>query len=60
MALANQSRVLVAKGDLIDQFNQLVANYRAVCHELTLEEWNERGFIRRYVDNVMRLTSALQ
>ena len=55
-----ESTMLVAKGDLIDQFNQLVANYRAVCHELTLEEWNERGFIRRYVDNVMRLTSALQ
>jgi len=55
-----ESTMLVAKGDLIDQFNQLVSNYRAVCHELTLEEWNERGFIRRYVDNVMRLTSALQ
>lgn len=52
--------MLVARGDLIREFNELAANYRAVSHELTLEEWNQRGFIRRYVDNVMRLTSALQ
>ena len=32
----------------------------SVSTELTLEEWNKRGFIRRYVDNAMRLTSALQ
>ena len=55
-----ETTMLVAKGDLLAQFNQLAANYRAVCHELTLEEWNQRGFVRRYVDNVMRLTSALQ
>lgn len=55
-----ESTMLVAKGNLIAQFNQLASNYRAVCHELTLKEWNQRGFIRRYVDNVMRLTSALQ
>lgn len=55
-----ESTMLVARGDLIDQLNQLAANYRGVSHELTLEEWNTRGFFRRYVDNVMRLTSALQ
>lgn len=55
-----ESTMLVAKGNLLEDFNQLASNYRAVSHELTLEEWNERGFIRRYVDNVMRLTSALQ
>ncbi|ERS39082.1 MULTISPECIES: phospholipase D-like domain-containing protein [Corynebacterium] len=55
-----ETTMLVAKGDLLAQFNQLAANYRAVCHELTLEEWNQRGFVRRYIDNVMRLTSALQ
>lgn len=55
-----ESTMLVAKGDLLAEFNQLASNYRAVCHELTLEEWNERGFARRYIDNVMRLTSALQ
>ena len=55
-----ESTMLVAKGDLIDDFTQLASNYKKVCHELTLEEWNERGLLRRYVDNVMRLTSALQ
>lgn len=55
-----ESTMLVAKGDLIAQFNQLAANYRAVCHELTLAEWNQRGYFRRYIDNAMRLTSALQ
>lgn len=55
-----ESTMLVAHGDLINQFARLAATYKAVCHELTLEEWNRRGFIRRYVDNVMRLTSALQ
>ena len=55
-----ESTMLVAKGNLLAEFNQLASNYRAVCHELTLEEWNERGFVRRYMDNVMRLTSALQ
>ena len=55
-----ESTMLVAKGDLIDDFAQLAINYKKVCHELTLEEWNKRGLLRRYVDNVMRLTSALQ
>lgn len=55
-----ESTILIAQGDLMDQFNELARNYRAVCHELTLDEWNQRGFARRYVDNVMRLTSALQ
>lgn len=55
-----ESTMLVAKGDLIEDFTQLARNYKKVCHELTLEEWNERGLLRRYVDNVMRLTSALQ
>ena len=55
-----ESTILVSQGDLIAGFNQLAANYRAVSHELTLEEWNERSLLRRYVDNVMRLTSSLQ
>jgi cardiolipin synthase len=34
--------------------------YRAVCRELTLAEWRQRPKGQRYVDNVMRLVSALQ
>jgi cardiolipin synthase A/B len=40
---------------------QEVANeYRAVSRELTLDEWRRRPKGQRYVDNVMRLVSALQ
>lgn len=55
-----ESTMLIAQGSLIEDFAQLAHNYRSVSHELTLEEWNQRSFIRRYIDNVMRLTSALQ
>lgn len=34
--------------------------YRRLSTELTLERWNQRSVINRYVDNVMRLTSSLQ
>ena len=34
--------------------------YRAMCAELTLDEWVSRGRKAKYVDNVMRLTAALQ
>ena len=34
--------------------------YRAVCRELTLAEWRQRPKGQRYVENVMRLVSALQ
>jgi cardiolipin synthase A/B len=40
---------------------QVVADkYRAVCRELTLAEWMARPRRERYVENVMRLMSALQ
>jgi cardiolipin synthase A/B len=40
---------------------QAVADeYRSVCRELTLAEWSQRPKSQRYVDNVMRLVSALQ
>ncbi|WP_239021675.1 cardiolipin synthase [Nocardioides jishulii] len=34
--------------------------YRALSKELTLDEWDRRSVGAKYVDNVMRLTSALQ
>jgi cardiolipin synthase A/B len=34
--------------------------YRSLSHELTLKEWYRRPLRKRYIDNVMRLTSALQ
>ncbi|HEY9291325.1 MAG TPA: cardiolipin synthase [Microlunatus sp.] len=40
--------------------NEVVADYRAHSTELTLEEWKRRPLRQRYLDNAMRLTSALQ
>jgi cardiolipin synthase A/B len=34
--------------------------YRSLSHQLTLAEWRRRPLPKRYIDNVMRLTSALQ
>ncbi len=34
--------------------------YRAHSRELTLDEWNQRGFLSRALDNVARLTAAVQ
>ena len=55
-----ESTLFVVSGSLIDDLNELAATYRSVSRPLTLEEWEKRGFFRRYIDNVMRLTSALQ
>ena len=35
-------------------------HYRSLSRQLTLAEWNRRPLRKRYIDNVMRLTSALQ
>jgi hypothetical protein len=35
-------------------------HYRSLSRELTLDEWLRRQLPKRYIDNVMRLTSALQ
>lgn len=55
-----ESTLFVVSGSLIDDLNDLASTYRNVSTQLTLEEWERRGFVRRYIDNVMRLTSALQ
>lgn len=52
--------MMIAKGNLIQQLNALTTTYAQQCKTLPLEKWNERSWGRRYVDNVMRLTSALQ
>ena len=47
-------------GAFTDQLTQLADQYMGRSHQLTLDEWSQRGILRRYVDNVMRLTSAVQ
>ncbi|MEJ5927706.1 cardiolipin synthase [Corynebacterium sp. H128] len=52
--------LLVAHGNILDDLEQLTETYRAASTILTREEWSKRPILKRYVDNVMRLTSALQ
>lgn len=55
-----ESTLAVYSGNLIGQLYELGLVYKSVSRELTLERWVGRPLLRRYVDNVMRLTSALQ
>jgi cardiolipin synthase len=47
-------------GDIVRDVRAVEDGYRALSRELTAEEWARRPLRSRYVDNVMRLTSALQ
>lgn len=60
LGLNYEVSLLVARGDLLLKLDDLAEAYRRASSELTLAEWRHRGVMRRYVDNVMRLTSALQ
>ena len=40
--------------------DDIAERYRAVCDELTAEKWGKRKWHERYVDNVLRLTAAVQ
>lgn len=52
--------LMMTRGNIITQLQELTKEYKAHSTELTLAVWNKRGYARRYVDNIMRLTSALQ
>ena len=52
--------LLTTGGDLVDDINEVIADYQRVSPELSLEEWEKRPLIRRYMESAMRLTSALQ
>lgn len=47
-------------GELTRQLMQLADEYLATSEPLAAATWAKRGLLRRYVDNAMRLTSALQ
>jgi cardiolipin synthase A/B len=47
-------------GPLVHDLHDIQDRYRASSKPLTLEEWNRQPWYRRYVDNVLRLTSDLQ
>ncbi len=45
---------------VVARMREVEDSYRALSRELTLEEWRQRSAPAKYVDNVMRLTAALQ
>jgi cardiolipin synthase len=45
---------------IVTRMRAVEDHYRARSRSLTLEEWGERPLRSRYLDNVMRLTAALQ
>ena len=52
--------LLMFGGDAVAELCGVVDHYRGISGELDLQTWNERSWLARYVDNVARLTSALQ
>jgi cardiolipin synthase A/B len=52
--------VMCSSRSLTTAMRQVEDHYRSLSHELSLDEWSRRPLAKRYVDNVMRLTSALQ
>jgi cardiolipin synthase A/B len=52
--------VMCVSRSLTTEMRQVEDQYRSLSRELTLAEWNRRPLRKRYIDNVMRLTSALQ
>ncbi len=45
---------------VVERLREVQDDYRALSTELTLPEWERRPRRTKYVDNVMRLTAALQ
>jgi cardiolipin synthase len=44
----------------VQQLREIEESYRAVSRELTLEEWLQRSSWSQTLDNVARLTAAVQ
>ena len=59
-ALNYEVSLMVVDPEVVARVREVEDTYRAVSRELTEQEWSARGWGARYVENVMRLTSALQ
>lgn len=57
----NMEVSMVVKGEpFVTQIDQVTDYYRENSRELTMEEWSSQPWHARLLDNLMRLTSALQ
>src|SRR5690606_16638206 len=52
--------MLVRGAEFVDELRQVEDQYRALSRELTLEEWLKQPLRSTVLDNLARLTSALQ
>ena len=52
--------LMVVDDVAVAELYEIFADYRSVSGELHLEDWNSRPWHVRYLDNVFRLTAALQ
>jgi cardiolipin synthase len=59
-ALNYEVSLMLLGAEAVERMRKVEDAYRELSRELTEEEWSRRSKGSRYVDNVMRLTSALQ
>lgn len=52
--------LMSVEGTLLGRMAALASDYREASTELTTDVWDSRPWHRRYIDNLARLTSALQ
>ena len=52
--------VLLLGPEFVARMREVEDSYRALSTEVTLPNWRKRPLAQRYLDNVMRLTSAVQ
>ena len=52
--------MLVRGSEFVHQMRGVEAKYRSLSRELTLEEWEKQPLLSNVLDNLARLTSALQ
>jgi cardiolipin synthase len=59
-ALNYEVSLMMLGPEVVNRMRKVEDAYRALSRELTLDEWAQRPARRKYADNVMRLTAALQ
>jgi cardiolipin synthase len=59
-ALNYEISLMVPNADVVTRLRAVEDTYRSLSRELTAEEWNGRRARTKYLDNVMRLSAALQ
>lgn len=59
-ALNYEVSMMMLGAPVVARFREVEDAYRSISRELTIDEWSQRSPGARYLDNVMRLTAALQ